>query len=812
MQSRFNTWADIKATAYAMLDGRPKEYEDRLKFEISEIEKQGAEDKWVDCANKKFDKNPNGLVLPFLIGITPIDPIAAGIKHNIEYKTDFPDVDIDLLPGTREKIEAFAAQTYGKDKVCSVGLWQTYKPKLALQDAARALGYDPEPIIQFTKELPDEFDDLSYDEAIREFPSFSSFAMANKAIVDMAYRMVGGIKAQGRHAGGIIIANVPIYEHIPLTMCSGHWTSAWTEGHNQQLSKMGFVKFDLLGLKNLLYIRNCLSLIKKNRGITIEWSDIDPEVDRAGWLIDANGNRTPILINDKKALALANQVRTETVFQFETELAKSIIAKGGVKSFNDLVIYCSLGRPGPLPMIESYVRRRDGEEKWDHEHPKIIEKLKDTFGIIVFQEQLASIWQSIGGFTVPEAEAARKAVAKKRVEEFAPVKDKWLRGATKVLGEEAAMEWWHKMATFGRYAFNKSHATAYALIAHRCLYLKAHFPAEWWAAVMSDCDTKKLAKYVGYARADGVKLGGLDCNNFSLKFDVIGDTIIPGLLNIKNMDSNTAYKIIADSRPVNDIDDFVQRYGRNKVVCERLIKLGAFKNKHNNNKATWLWYQFAYGTDDESKEIRKKVKCLLGWSTDDIQKERQRQANEYFKQYPNRKAIPAKIKNWLPKIPKIRPDAIWTDDHVCQSDHDLSKFIQPTRDQVMGLVKDDFTLKEMLNFEREYLGYCNHSPMDLYKHSFDTTIQDAKESGVLEACVEKFSMRKKNVEYGEIIVTDGIENARVIVWKDELTINGIDMFKEGRGLRMRVIWNDRYNSFNLRTGSLVVPLEKADVA
>ena len=810
-QSKIASWSDIKDYTLSLAHKRPQEYQDRLIFEFSEIEKQGAGDYWLGLvtAKKTFQTNPNGLVIPFLLDITPIDPIASGIKHNVEYQTDFPDVDIDLLPGTREKVEAFAAQQYGQDKVCSVGLWQTYKPKLALQDTARALGQDPEPIIKLTKDLPDEFDDLSYDEAIKEFPQFFMFAQSNKILVDMAYRMVGGIKAQGRHAGGIIIANVPIQDHIPMTLCSGHWTSSWTEGHSSQLSKMGFVKFDMLGLKTLLYIRTCLDLVKKGRGIDIEWTDIDPEEDRAGWLIDVDGNRSPISLEDSMSIELAHQVKTETVFQFETELAKSIIAKGGVKSFNDLVVYTSLGRPGPLPMIETYVKRRDGEEKWSSEHPKIAEILKKTFGVIVFQEQLCSIWQSVGGFTAPEAEAARKAVAKKRAEDFAPVKNKWLRGASEIIGDAKAKEWWDRMETFGRYAFNQSHATAYILVAHRCLYLKAHFPAEWWAAVMSDCDTKKLAKYMGYARAEGVQFGTLDCDKLSLKFDVTGNTVSAGLLSVKNMDSKMAEHMVAAPQIYTDIDDFVTKNGKSKIVCERLIKLGAFDKKHANRKATWIWYQSAYGTDDDSKIIKQQLRCAFAWPEAAIQKERDRQIREYFKQYPNRKVLPPKISKWLPKTP-FKKNGEWTDEHVCSLNHDLSKSIQPTREDVFSLVTEDFTLQELLDFERTYLGYCVHSPMDLYKHAFDTTIQDAKDSGILEGYVEKFGVRKKNTEFGEMIVTDGTENVRVMIWSNELITNGLEVFKERRGLRMRVAWNEKYGSFNLKNGSVVIPLEKVD--
>ena len=159
-----NSWAEMKEAALAECSRYDKIYQDRLRFEVSEIEKQGAGDYWLNIklSGQVFDTNKNGLVLPFLLGITKVDPVAAGIKHIVEYQPDFPDVDVDLMPGVREEIEKYAADQYGADKVCAVGLWQTYKPKSALQDAARALQKDLDSVMKLTKNLPDEFDKLFY--------------------------------------------------------------------------------------------------------------------------------------------------------------------------------------------------------------------------------------------------------------------------------------------------------------------------------------------------------------------------------------------------------------------------------------------------------------------------------------------------------------------------------------------------------------------------------------------------------------------------------------------------------------------------
>lgn len=836
---KISSWKEMREVAHTRCSQYGDEYQSRLKFEFMEIEKQGAGDYWVNTyqSGKKCDTNKNGLVLPFLLGITTCDPIANNIQHIVEYQPDFPDVDIDLLPGIREKIEAFAAEQYGQDKVCAVGLWQTYKPKSALQDAARALGKEEalEHVMRLTKSLPEEFDKLrdednaerTNEEALQaglnEYPEFKLFYTAsedNKMIVDMAFRMLHLVKTQGRHAGGLIIANVPVGDHIPLTLCSGRLTSAWTEGHSSQLSKFGFVKFDMLGVRTLLYIHNCLELIKKNKGIIIDWSDIDPTQDRAGWKIDAkDGSKSPIAFSDLEALRVADELRTETVFQFETEFAKGILTNR-VKTIDDLVVYTSLGRPGPMQMIEEYIKRRDGDTTWKKgEHPTIVEKLEKTYGVIVFQEQLAAIWQSIGGFTVPEAEAARKAVAKKVIEKFKPFEKKWIDGAARILGEAKAKEWWERMATFGRYAFNKSHATAYIVVAHRCLWLKAHFPAEWWAAVMSDCDNDRLAKYMGYARADGVHFGSFDVDSLSKRFTIVDGAdkdgnkirvVAPGMASIKGV-GDTADEIIAKQGSYTDIDDFVEKNGKSKIICEALIKLGAFDKKHANRKATWLWYQYAYASDDESKSVKKHIKCAFGWPKEEIMKERERQVSEYFIQYPNRKTVPAKLKNWLPKTPYKRDSYTYPEkitEEMCQ----LAKNIVITREHVMSLVKEDFNIKEILMAEKKYLGYHFHSPMEQFKHNPENTISNAKKDGggIIDVSIEKFTRRKKQTEFGELIVTDGLDTVRVMIWSDELAANDGDVLQEGVGVRMRVNWKDQFKSFNLKQGCIIIQLERKE--
>ena len=787
------TWNELKKTALLTLVKKhrdTKPYSKRLSYEFDQIELQGMTDYWIELYEKgeKLNENPNGLVFPYLIGLTDIDPVASNIDPNVQYHPDYPDIDIDFLPIARDHIKKYAADTYGSDKVCSVGLWQTYKPKLALIDTCRTLGIETGEIQKLTKTLPDEFDDMEYDEAADAYPAFKIYADANQNVARLAYKLVKLIKTQGRHAGGLIISSVPVIDHIPLTISGHQWTSAWTEGKSTQLSKFGFVKFDILGLLNLLHIWNCKKLLRENRGVDIDWGDMDPDEDRAGWEILPDGTKEPIRFSDPLAIEMADKRRVETIFQFETDLAKSILQKGGVKNFNDLVIYTSLGRPGPLPLVDEYIKRRDSKnQSWkDEEDPRITAILEDTYNIIVFQEQLSRFFTDICGFSIPEAEAARKAVAKKWADKLAKIKDKVIDGATKTIGSAKAIEWWAKIESFARYCFNMSHAIAYIIISFRCLWLKAHYPAEWWAAVMSNCKHDKLVKYMGIARAEGVQFGAISFKKLGQTFAVNGDMVTPGLESIKGIGAKAAYKMAGD-RTINTLDEFIAQTGKNKTVFERLIKLGAFDEICPNRQALWHWYLYKHGTGQPYKEIKKEVNEKLAWPDADIEKERERRRLEYFKQYPGRKKIPRSIANWKPKP-------------------------NPTL-ATMEELYDDFAFTEKLTFEKQYLGYYWNSPLDAYNCE-GNTVPEAKVHGILEAVIESVEVRRgASGEFLQLMVTDGVEIAKIMVWGSEMSINDPSVFCEGVGIRIRVSWKEEFSSFNIRSGSIILPLElKSDVS
>jgi len=272
------------------------------------------------------------------------------------------------------------------------------------------------------------------------------------------------------------------------------------------------------------------------------------------------------------------------------------------------------------------------------------------------------------------------------------------------------------------------------------------------------------------------------------EFSVSGNQVSLGLQSLKGIGEKIANQF---SIPGNyeSVDHFIEERGKNKTVLERLIKLSGFDHLHSNKHGLWMWYLYKYGTGKDITEMRKDITVQFEWPDEDVQKERQRQMDEYKKLYPNRKKIPAKIINWKPKIGHTK---------TCNV---------PTRDQVMDLY-DDYDLQEILVFEKQFLDYYWSSPMEMFRNS-GNTINEAKISGILEVVIEDLEPRTsaKGISYVILHVTDGIETAKVSVWSDAFSSSDAEIFKQGSGIKMEVNWSDKYGSFNIKNGQ-VMPLEK----
>jgi DNA polymerase III alpha subunit len=870
--------------------GLPDHYAARLKFELAEVKKQGAEMQWLDFHHEhaRFASNPNNLMIPWLLGMVDEDPLAGRatpmvcsakardinvyrdqhgrIPHDMIRDSDTPDIDIDCLPEMRDELKQYAFERYSKSQdqygsVCSVGTIQTYKFKLALQDVVKALG-DPPPsvVTRLNNQLPEDVntmveggvatckqpmaqtdgtskpcgtkyttakcpkcgeinsDNPSIGQMLAEHEMLATFNHDHETVVNYALGLIGRVRALGMHAGALIIADRPLFGNVPMAKTrQGMWTSMWTEGRSTQLSKFGYIKWDWLGLKTLKYIYRCCQLIKENRGIDFGdglcgLDDNNPREDRAGHFFGPDGTKHIISLNDPDTLDLINQRKGHAVFQHDTRLAMDIL-RNGVRSFLDEMALISLGHPGPMAAIPTWVANRDDKTgSWKKGmHPDMVKILQPTHGVIITQEQLAAIWQRFAGFTVVEAQKARKAVAKKYGHEFEAIEKKWMIGATKTLGAEEAKNMWAKMASFARYAFNAAHAVQYALTAYQCWFLKTHFAPEYWAAVMSDCHPEKLIGYMNVARVDGWKptattqLGThqsdqslsmdlLNINNLSEMFTVSGNSINPGLMGIKGV-GDSAAKAITGRHNVEHLDQFISIMGAaaKKPIVERLIKLGAFKHlpHHGNARAVWHYYLSRYAKD---KEIKAQVEQALiehaGWTAAKIAAEQQRLVDDYKKLYPKRKTVPKKVTGWTPE-PSI------------------------TMENVGQIFPDDFSLMERLDIQKTFLGYYIDSPLDRYERSPRYTIANVrkvagKKTAVkLHCLVQSFAIRtsQNGNEYGRLEVSDGDEAASVFIWMSDLNRQDKTFLAPGSGVQLVVKYDEERESLSLDNGSVIIPLK-----
>lgn len=373
----------------------------------------------------------------------------------------------------------------------------------------------------------------------------------------------------------------------------------------------------------------------------------------------------------------------------------------------------------------------------------------------------------------------------------------------------------HNYITQNSKAVHKnSHSVSYCLMALRCLWLKAHFAPEWWASVMSGCHRDKLIRYMGVARFEGWKpteitdLGTfksdvkvksvifdtLNVNNLTSDFTVTGNSVNQGMVGIKGI-GETASATFQGISNCSNIDEFIEaKNGKDKIVLERFIKLGAFKNipGHHNSKALWTYYQYKYCSGKEITALKKEIKAKLlaadGWDEEKIKAEIERQIFEYKAAYPKRLKIPPKITNWKPVV----------EDDSCMA--------------VLKVLNNepDFSLSEVLRFEMEYFGYYLHSPLDLYYIGGNSSIDNAKKtkSAKIEAVVTnfEFAVTKKGKQYGRLKISDGVQECLVMIWTNELSIQEAENLVAGAGISLNVDYDDTRNIFTLQRNDKIMDL------
>ncbi|MGH7853104.1 MAG: DNA polymerase III subunit alpha, partial [Candidatus Binatia bacterium] len=439
-----------------------------------------------------------------------------------------------------------------------------------IRDVGRAIGMSFAETDAIAKLIPAPKQGFDYPltEAMKMEPRLPEMMKGDprvKTLIDHALRLEGLVRHASTHAAGVVLSNLPLVDHLPLFVDKEG--GIVTQYDMSCVEKIGLVKFDFLGLKTLTLIHDCLKLIEVTRGEKIDINRLE--------------------LDDKKTYRTLCGGNTTGVFQLESTGIREMTVKIRPNCFEDLVAILALYRPGPLDsgMAEEYIKRKHGKEKIKYLHPLLDTILKDTYGVIVYQEQVMQIAQVLGGYTMGDADILRRAMGKKDPEEMASQRERFVDGAKKKkIEEKRATEIFDQMETFARYGFNKSHSAAYALVSYQTAYLKTHYPVEFMAALMTSemGDTDKVIKNLAECREKEIEVLAPDINESRSDFTPVGDKIRFGLAAVKNV-GEKAVEVILQSRnqdgPFDSLFEFCRRVDMtavNRRVIENLIKCGAY--------------------------------------------------------------------------------------------------------------------------------------------------------------------------------------------------------------------------------------------
>ena len=451
-----NSYEKIEKLLWHIFDRKSlsDKHRKRLEWELREIDVQGKSDHLIKMFKDKVrcDGNENNLISFWLLGLCQEFDVDRDPKFT---QGDMPDIDVDYLSEVRDYLKnKWACETFGVDYVCNIGNYTTFGIKSALIDMARVHGLPRGDMLELTKNLDakdDEGKTMTWESAMNLYPKLKEYCDANPDVAESARKLINRNRGMGQHAGGLIISSIPLHDLVPLVKRKDNpQASAWVEGLNgQDLQPVGLVKFDLLVISNLQQISSCCELVKKNHNMDSicalpgqsDWSDVQR------WR------------NDPQSLAMADVGDLKCIFQFDSEGIRRLVKSGGVDRFEDLVAYTALYRPGPLGMLmhERYTKRKRGEESYEL-HPLVQPILGDTYGVMVYQEQIMRILNKVGEIPLRDCEIVRKAISKKKVEAFQKYKNMFVSNGQKNLQttEEDIVSLWNQVQAFSEYGFNKT--------------------------------------------------------------------------------------------------------------------------------------------------------------------------------------------------------------------------------------------------------------------------------------------------------------------------------------------------------------------
>jgi DNA polymerase-3 subunit alpha len=512
-----------------------------------------------------------GSLVAYALNITDLDPIEYGLIFerflNPGRKSSMPDVDVDFCMEGRDGVIQYVSEKYGKENVAQIITFGKMQAKAVVRDVGRVLGIPYAEVDRIAKLIPNKID-ITLEQAVSQEAALRE-AIAKDTRIATLFEIAGSLEGLARHASthaaGVVIANKPLMEYLPLQR--GQNGEVVTQYAMKQVEAIGLVKFDFLGLKTLTVVDQTIQMIEKNRGVKMELPEIP--------------------LDDPEVYALLGAGSNLGIFQLESSGMRDLLIKLKPQSFKDIIALVALYRPGPLDsgMVGEFIKRKHGQESIRYEHPALEEILKDTYGVIVYQEQVMRIASAMASFSLEDADNLRRAMSKKDALEMERQKEKFLEGARKNrISAKKAEKIFEQMETFGRYGFNKSHSAAYALLAYQTAYLKTHYPVEFMAALLTSeaQNAEKIVRYISECREMGIVILPPDINESFNHFAVSGNQIRFGLTAVKNVGAAAIDAIMTEREgrgSFKSLSDFCNRVDLRKVnrrVIESLIKCGAF--------------------------------------------------------------------------------------------------------------------------------------------------------------------------------------------------------------------------------------------
>lgn len=698
---------------------------DRLEYELGVIEKMGYVEYFLitwDFINFARENSimvgpgrgsAAGSIVSYTLYITDIDPIKYSLLFerflNPE-RVSMPDIDIDFCYERREEVIDYVKRKYGEDHVAQIITFGTMGAKAAIRDVGRVLDVSYNKVDNIAKEIPFALG-MTIDKALDTNLNLRKLYEEDsetKEIIDVSRKIEGMLRHASTHAAGVVISKKPIDEYVPLYK---HQDAITTQFTMTTLEELGLLKMDFLGLRTLTVIRDALDLIEKNHNLKINFSKME--------------------YDDPKVYELLSSGNTLGVFQLESAGMRSFMKQLKPDNFEDIVAGISLYRPGPMDSIPVYINNKNNPENVEYLHKKLKPIMEVTYGCLVYQEQVMQVVRDLGGYSYGRSDLVRRAMGKKKMDVMEKEREYFIHGKTDENGEleiagcvrngvpeDIGNKIFDDMIDFAKYAFNKSHAAAYGVLAYETAYLKAHYPVEFMAALITSVmgNTDKVVEYIRECNSLKIDVLKPDINKSFTKFSVEDKSIRFGLAAVKNVGVNVLNNIIKEresSGEFKDFNEFCKRLDSkdlNKRIIESLIKCGAFDEMGDNRASLLLGYEKLLESIsmDRKKNLAGQVSLFDGFEMDES------------------------INNDI--------QSMYTLPHVKELEE-----------------------KERLYLEKEVLGmYVSGHPLSQYKDEIkrNTTINNAELNEIKDDYITYLNLNEREVTMGGIVINKTIRTTK----------------------------------------------------